>query len=367
MNSAAVVAGLILAFCTASPLLACTDGVQPSGAKYRICMPPGSWNKQLIVYAHGYVSADRPIEIPEDQLTLPDGTSLASSFTSFGYAFATTSYRTNGLAILEGKDDLRELLTIFNKEFGRPDKTFLGGVSEGGLIAALAAESSPSLYNAVISACGPIGSFRGQINYVGDARVLFDYFFPGVLPGSVISVPAELWTNWTTVYVPRVKAALAANPDKRNQLLRTSQVPVAGDDATTADNIVEALRYSAMATNDAIAKLGGQPYGNRDRFYWGSSNDFELNSRVPRYTANDRAIRAMTQYDTSGQLRVPMVTIHTTADPIVPWSHQLGYYLKALSTGATGKLTQLPVFRNGHCNFQAGDIAFAFLVMLAQQ
>jgi hypothetical protein len=32
-----------------------------------------------------------------------------------GYAFATTSYRQNGLAILEGADDIRELLALFSQ------------------------------------------------------------------------------------------------------------------------------------------------------------------------------------------------------------------------------------------------------------
>jgi hypothetical protein len=30
-----------------------------------------------------------------------------------GYAFATTTYRQNGLAILEGVDDIRELVAAF--------------------------------------------------------------------------------------------------------------------------------------------------------------------------------------------------------------------------------------------------------------
>ena len=37
---------------------------------------------------------------------------------SQGYAFATTSYRQNGLAILEGADDIRELVTAFTVERG---------------------------------------------------------------------------------------------------------------------------------------------------------------------------------------------------------------------------------------------------------
>jgi pimeloyl-ACP methyl ester carboxylesterase len=356
---------LILGLDSGNLYAACTDGTQPGGAKYRICLPSGTWNKQLVVYAHGYVAADQPIAIPEDQLIL-NGVSIPDTFTSFGYAFAVSSYRVNGLAVLQGQSDLIELTAIFARQFGKPDKIFLGGVSEGGLIATLLAETSPSLYNGSIAACGPIGSFTGQVNYIGDSRNLFDYFFPGVLPGTVISVPPQLWTNWETVYVPAIKAALASNPVQRQSFLNTSQIPTAADPSVTDQNIVDALSYSALTTNDAIAKLRGQPYDNRTRFYFGSTNDFELNSRIPRYTADPSAVQAMKHYETSGKPQIPLVTLHTIADPIVPWAHELGYFFKVLANGNLGNLVQIPVFSNGHCNFQTSDVVFAFIVMLAE-
>ena len=200
---------------------ACQDGTQPSGAKYRICLPDSvSWNRQLVVYAHGYVSPDRPVAIPEDHLKLPDGVSLPDSFTTFGYAFAVTSYRVNGLAILEGQEDLKELTDIFIRLHGKPTNIFLGGVSEGGLIAALSAEKFPGTYDAAIAACGPIGSFGAQINYLADVRNLFDFYFPALLPGTVVNVPAELAKNWDSIYVPAIKAILAANPVKNAEFSR---------------------------------------------------------------------------------------------------------------------------------------------------
>lgn len=367
MRYAAAVLALIISVHSDKLYAACTDGTQPGGAKYRICLPAGAWNRQLVVYAHGYVSPDQPVAIPEDQLRLPDGTSLPDAFNAFGYAFAVTSYRMNGLAILDGVEDVRELTEIFIKQVGKPDATFLGGVSEGGLVAALSAERFPKTFDAAIAACGPIGSFSGQINYVGDARVLFDYFFPGVLPGTVVAVPLELWTNWETVYVPAIKTALASNPAKRQSFLNTSLIPTATDPAVTADNVVDALRYSAMATNDAMTKLKGQPYENVNRFYFGSPNDFQLNGNIPRYKADAAAVQSMKLYETTGKPQIPLITLHTIADPVVPWLHEVGYFIKALQNGSLQRLVQIPVFRNGHCNFEPGDVLWAFLVMLAQK
>ena len=67
---------------TAIPLMAqiepadgCTNGTQSSGAIYRICMPQ-EWNHDLVVFARGYVSPYEPVGIHDDQLVLPDGTSV---------------------------------------------------------------------------------------------------------------------------------------------------------------------------------------------------------------------------------------------------------------------------------------------------
>ena len=77
----------------------CEDGDLPSGALSRICVPTVGWNGQLVVYAHGYVAPGLPLGFY--QLTTPDGLYLPLLVQSLGYAFATTSYRQNGLAILE--------------------------------------------------------------------------------------------------------------------------------------------------------------------------------------------------------------------------------------------------------------------------
>jgi hypothetical protein len=43
---------------------------------------------------------------------------------------------------------------------------------------------------------------------------------------------------------------------------------------------------------------------------------------------------------TSGQLSVPLVTLHTTGDPIVPFLHEALYADKVAAAGAPGLLGQ---------------------------
>ena len=341
----------------------CTFGTLPSGAQSMICVPPpGAWNGALVVFGHGYVPDGAGPTFAN--LTLADGTSLPALVQSFGFAFATTTYRHNGLVILEAVDDMKELVAAFTASFGRPLRTYVTGASEGGLVAALSAEREPDLFDGALAACGPIGSFRGQVNYFGDFRVLFDYYFPNVLPGSAVGVPAALMANWETQFKPAVIAALAANPARTIELLRVALAPFDPAHPETAVNtVVDLLWYNVFATNDAVARLGGNPFNNRFRWYFGSSNDLLLNSRVARFSDSLVARQALRPYETSGELSIPLVSLHTLGDDVIPFGHEVVYFLK-LNAAARANFTPLPVARYGHCAFTGAEIGAAFLKMI---
>lgn len=340
------------------------DGLQPGGAYYRICLPDGSWNGDLVIYAHGYVAYNKPITIPEDQLQLPGGVSLPDLITSLGFAFATTSYRTNGLAVETSLDDLLELVEIFSTTHGAPNRILLTGVSEGGLITALAIEQRPDVFDGGLAACGPIGDFSQQINYFGDFRVLFDYFFPGVMPGNPISIPLSLINAWPHYYTATIRPIIfsPANAVTLTQLLRVSHAPyVAGITSTIDTSVYDALSYNVLATNDAIEKLDGQPFDNYTRVYAGSADDARLNQMVQRITATQTALNRIDEiYQTTGLLTVPLVTLHTTLDQQVPYWHEFLYRGKVIQQDSLAYHQNVEVDTYGHCNFSAGDALGSF-------
>jgi len=339
----------------------------PSGGYALICVPPVGWNGELVVFAHGYVPVTEKKPVFAN-LRLPDGTPLPHIVMGFGYAFATTTYRQNGLAILEGVDDIRELVAAFPSQ-----ATHIAGVSEGGLVATLLAERSPDLFRSAVAACAPIGSFRAQIDSVGDFRVLFDYFFPGIItgppvsiPGTPIVIPQGVIDHWLDVYVPRVLWALATYPGRAAELIRVSRAAVDPADPTTvARTVISMLTYNVLGANDAAAKLGGNPFGNRFRLYFGSSNDFRLNLQVRRFTASPVARAALDGYETNGNLRIPLVTLHTTADEVIPFWHEL-LYLPKVDLSDRGRFFPIPAVRYGHCNFTPTEVATAFGLAVQQ-
>jgi pimeloyl-ACP methyl ester carboxylesterase len=346
--------------------LACDpDGLQESGAVYRLCVPIfPPWNGDLVVFAHGYVSPTEPVGIPEEQMTLPGGITLADVANSLGYAFATTSYSTNGLAVREGVADLVDLVDIFTAQKGAPDTVYLVGGSEGGLITALAVEQYPDVFDGGLAMCGPYGDFARQINYFGDFRVVFDYFFPGLLPDSPIDIPGWLLEDWDTYYETTIKPEIEdpANTALVEQLLSVTKAPYDTEDASTKEATIQALLwYNVFSTNDGLDKLGGQPFGNQDRVYAGSDDDVQLNQGVQRFSADQAALDEIAaHYQTTGHLSVPLVTLHTTGDQLVPYWHVALYRGKTVAADNIALHEHLEADRYGHCDFTFTELLYAF-------
>jgi pimeloyl-ACP methyl ester carboxylesterase len=346
------------------------DGVQGSGSLYRICMPaPDQYNGILVIWAHGFQDAGTPVGIPEDQLCLGDFC-IPDLVNGLGFAFATNSYRKTGLAVLQGKEDILDLVKIFAARKGQPRKVYLIGASEGGLITALALEQHPEIFSAGVAACGPVGSFPRQINYFGDARATFNYFFPGVIPGDPYNPAPGLMASWSDYYEHVVKPVVfdPSNRHRLDQWVAVANLPfvTANYLATVEVSVKDALRYSVVNIKDAAATLGGFPFDNRTRWYTGSDNDLLLNVFVPRISASPVALNAMTSaYSTTGVLRRPLITLHTLRDQQVPYVHEQLYNLKTLATGALfTRHLNIPVDRFEHCNFTRDEALFSFGVML---
>ena len=345
--------------------LACVDGDQPSGARYRICMPNAFWNGDLVVYAHAYVKPGQPVAIPEDQLTI-GGVSIADVVTAQGYAFAVSSYRRNGLAILEGIDDLVELVDIFRAEHGEPDRVILTGASEGGAVTVLGVERRPDVFDGGLALCGPYGDFQRQVDYFTDFRAVFDHFFPGLIEGTPISVTGNLTTTWeTSFYSESVKPLLISTTYAItvNQVISVTGAAIdsSGFPTGTEPTFDRLLWYNILSTNDARDHLGGNPFDNQSRTYSGSTDDSALNSGIFRTTADPAARELISDsYQSSGALSVPLITMHTTGDEVVPYWHVATYQQKIDAAGSSAFYEHRRFDRFGHCNFTALEVQTAF-------
>ena len=363
---------------------ACQEGSLPShDPKYPAdqliitCIPP-NWNGQLVLYAHGYVPPQFALALPVDELTV-DGTFVPNVLLAQGFAFATTSFHKNGVAIEQGGEDLNKLLQYFKSLVppGSLGKVYLVGGSEGGLIALRLFERFQGKYDGAVALCAPVGGSADFIKYAYDFRVVFDYFFPTVFtfppnqageqPFGAIDVPQAAFQFWESVYVPRIIAALSGNPLATAQLFSVTKAAIDPSDPTSVvETAVLLLSYGIFGANDLVATSGGVPYDNRSTTYVGSADDAALNAGVERIQSDGRA-RAYAKrfYEPIGNLHDPLVTLHNVLDPLVPFQQEIEYQ-GLVTKKKSSFLTVLPVARYGHCDFTAGEVIDAFSLMIQQ-
>jgi len=351
--------------------------IRPNGEIYLICTPVGWPGGDLVVYAHGYISAFEPIQLPVDEIetALP----LAASF---GMAFATTSFSQNGLSIQNGVVEVRQLKQFFIDEYVQPDHIYLTGGSQGGIITTLTLERYPGEFDGGFSLCGPCGYFQKQLNHYGDFRLLFDYFFPGVLPqdpdNPFTKIPPELITYWDErpsssipSYSELVVAALIANPKNTEKLMKVSRAPFDANDINTiGETVLSTLWYHIFTIENSIETFGGLAYDNSRKYYFGTGSfmeDLLLNKAIPRIRGDQQALEHVRlYYETNGEIDDPLVMMHTTLDPIQLFLQQQLYSLKILKNRNWKLFKPYRIEAYGHCNFTPEELLVGFNQLLSK-
>ena len=172
---------------------------------------------------------------------------------------------------------------------------------------------------------------------------------------------AQVAANWG-FYQAQIITALAARPLAAEQLISVAQAPIDPLDLNSVgETVIGVLWYNIFATDNAVTRLGGRPYDNRNRFYTGSFNDLRLNARVERFKAQKAALATIqSEFQTTGRLQIPVVTDHTLLDPIVRVRQEVIYAAKVALAGKSQQLSQYTVPRYGHCAFTVGELQLAF-------
>lgn len=337
-----------------SPNAAAEELGTSNGAQYAMFLPK-TWNGRLVLWAHGFVDPGAPIALPDVQPAdvAPWLVELREQLLAAGYAVAYSSYSENGWAVKDGAERTHELRNLFIGRFGVPTHVYVGGRSLGALITVLLAETYPGDYQGALALCGPLGGGRLETDYIANVRVLFDFFYPGVLPGDALHVPPMEFTPESQI-VKDIVAAIVAEPQKAVALAAVDQIELPYRTLSElVFSIVRPLGYNIRGTNDILARTGGlSPFGNLGTWYTGLGlYDTAVNAGVDRFAAKDAAIRYLNDYyRPRGILTAPLLTLHTTMDPDVPFFHEAAL-ARIVAAARTSKwLAQQSVQRYGHCN-----------------
>ncbi|MEM6327085.1 MAG: T9SS type A sorting domain-containing protein [Bacteroidota bacterium] len=388
------VSSLFLAALVASASVSaqtCTDGVQSSGALYEYCVPPGPTPSVLVLYAHGYIFPQQPLTLPSAS---GDGAGVLGLALSNGFAYGASSYYANGLVLPDlAVDDLREVVDLYTAQYGAPERVYLVGFSNGALISTVALENYPDELDGALASCGPLDSYPNNVDYFGDVFVVFDAIFPDALDslfGVEAGTPGAITSEFFNALVAAAAAAevtpvqfiagylqgvLAdpANAASTGQVLgilaATPGIQAAFNDPTEGvTTIISAMLFNVFAGNQAADVLGGNPYGNMDRLYaspFGPDFDAAFNATVPRYMADaDARADLEDEFETVGELRDPVIALHTTRDGVVPYWQSVIYNNRVKNTLA---FDLRPIERYGHCAFAPEEIGAAFADLLGSR
>jgi hypothetical protein len=349
-----------------------------NGAAFRMEVPL-AWNGELVVYAHGFRGTGTTVFV--------DNPALRPFYVARGFAWAASSYQTNGYDVGQGVRDSHALIAQFARVHGTAARdVYMTGASMGGHITAVTIEHFR-------------GSFIGAMPYcgvLGDAE-LFDYFLDATVTAAALShvplqFPLEPTADFPTTFrttVAGIKTALGVNVGAppaltptgmkwSNAVERRSGGERPGFDSSFAFwNTATGL----TPNNDLPFLFGVYPGFNggtagiddgnltSNRFTWYKLTDHWLPT-WDEIVLNLRALRVDSTAEPNSDLggvprvkgdpRIPVLSLHTIGDLFVPISMEQVYATRAALHRQSRLFVSRAIRANGHCEFTGAELAKGF-------
>ncbi len=338
------------------------------GAGYRIEVPK-NWNGSLVVHCHGYRG-----EVPELTVDLPD---LRGYWVKNGYAWGTSSFSTNSYDPKTGVKDIHNLAMFFNGLVGKPKHIYLMGRSMGGHIIGLAIEQYPEIFDGAVALCGVMGDSE-LFDYYLDYHVVAQW-----LTDTSVGFPFPM--DYSTVIVPQMISKIGtvtpegylSNLTPEGIKLRTAtkyfsggKRPLFGTAFTVWGKFLFDQVISIVPRSPLVP---GTVNDNMDRAYQLdddpalSAEENLLNSEILRVAADPqgRHPNGLANFPPiSGNISVPILTLHGIGDLYVPFLMQQVYAQRVAAHGKSDLLVQRGIRDVGHCSFTVPEREIAFADMV---
>lgn len=353
------------------------------GAPYRIAVP-ANWNGTLLVYAHGYRDrADHPGETDNRTPDIAPNAALEPVLLAQGYALSGSAYKNNGWAVEEGVDDLKNLTNFFRRKVSRPSKVILWGFSMGTVIGFKSIEQNDSPYDGALCGCAVGGGAPSAWDSAGDLMLAYDTVFgmpqswgtPGDIRDDI-----DFDTEVAQKLIPELNSP--ANFPKFEFLRLVTGTPGRGIMPPAPPNfypnwVVTDMFFSTESRAELERRAGGPVVQNLNRIY--NLTDAEkayLNTLGITPTVADAYVAALNARRNiqapiasrsyveqnarySGNIRKPVLTMHTLYDPLVPVSHEREYSFTVARAARENLLFQTYTSGNGHCSFTGEQLVTA--------
>lgn len=366
-----------------------------NGAGYKVEVPP-NWNGTLVLYSHGYTVPGSP-KVATDVGDPVTGGYLLTQ----GYALAGSSYSTQGWALKEAFTDQINVLDWFGKNVGKPKRTIAWGHSLGGIITAGLIQKYPERFDGALPMCGVLSGGVGAWNEGIDSSFAFKTLLAAntnlqvvhiTNPQTNAALAVSILDKAQTTPEGRAKIALVgALGDIAEWFDPLSPEPASNDYASRELNQYTWARFVDFPFAFALraeleARAGGNPSwnigvnyrqqlersGHRDTveaLYKAAGLDLDADlgtlNRAPRIKPDPKAVEYLVNNIVfNGQIEVPVLTMHTTNDGLVPVENERTYGRVVREEGNGRLLRQIYVNRAGHCSFTPAETITAFQTLI---
>jgi pimeloyl-ACP methyl ester carboxylesterase len=345
-----------------------------NNAGFRIEVPD-NWNGSLVMWAHGFRGDGLELTFTEDDPPREMRKVLIAS----GFAWAASTYSKNRYDPAQGAKDTHALARYFFDNVAQPRRVYIVGASMGGHVTAVVAEQWPQSYDGALPVCGVLGDYE-----------LFDYFLDFNLAAQTLSGQGEQFpfaADYLSSTVPATKAALgpafpfpplstAGQNFKSLVELRSGGVrPVFESGFLFWNGIVPGNFLFGLGTGDGtLPRQPGVAVQNSDVEYHFDAaltltpDERAFNESIQRITADrqGRRIDGIANVPpTTGNLRIPMLTLHTLGDLFVPFHMEQEYARRVAAHGGSHLLVQRATRDFGHCSFTPIELGTAFTDLVA--
>ena len=331
-------------------------------AGYAIEVPP-HWNGELVMWAHGFRGNGGELTVDAPSY------GLRERFVEQGYAWAASSYDRNGYDVASGVESTRALTKEFRKLVGKPERTYLTGVSMGGHVTGRSIEQYPNVYDGALPMCGVLGDSE-----------LFDYFLDFQLAAEALSGVRAYppGPDYATAQLPQIYAGLGlapgdpAVPTPAGQQLRAATVLDSGGErpgaAASFSFWKDFLFGLGVPSADpspvqGVALDPGLVAGNVDTDY-APDSPVDLDATVQRVAPADPDTRESGKLTPvariDGEPRIPVLSLHDLGDLFVPFAMEQDYAAEVADNGREELLVQRAIRATGHCEFSAVEAGTAW-------
>ncbi len=342
------------------------------GAGYRVEVP-ANWNGKLVMYAHGFAGNGNVLSVQNPQ--------IRRYLIQNGYAWAASSYTKNYYDVRAGVEDTNALALEFNKiatargrNLAAPTRTYITGVSMGGHITAAAIEDEAALtarnkvkYNGAVPMCGVVGDTE-----------LFDTFAAmQIAAQTVAGVPNQPTDKWADIQAqvtgalfttfPSVPTALGAKYVSIVQNLTGGPRPLFAQGLVFGGSFPSA--YGTFGSDGTVTGILNRNGLDTNRYTYTIDGDVAgsaaINAAAQKLTAAPDANRLRTDGlrwipKINGDVRIPVVSIHTLGDLFVPFSMEQVYQKRVAAKGNSTWLVQRAIRGASHCDFTVAESETAF-------